>query len=169
MINCHGMKTNPDKDIWIINSMKDYNYNIRNYPVLLLISFLLHSSDIKVQTNIKLERFTLHGKPIDLLGFNGGSGPTSSTIGKIIHSGSMEPTDKLKDTGNYVHIEHGISFFKKIKNSNTIANVHKFALQYYTVWDSDVDSLENAPVELENFEQWLFKKLRVPRMYYDTI
>lgn len=156
MINCHGMQTSPEKDMWIINSMSGYNYSIRNYPVLLLIAFLLHSSGIKVQTNIKLNRFTLGGKPIKLLGFDK-SGPTTSTIGKIIHSGSMNPKDALKDTGNYVHIEHGISFFKSIKNSNTIANVHKIALSYYTAWNPKI-FLENAPVELEKFEQWLFSK-----------
>lgn len=156
IINCHGMRTRPDKDIWIINSMGNYNYKIRNYPVLLLIAFLLHSSGIKVQSNIKLDRFTLGGKPIKFLGFGGGSGPTSSTIGRIIHSGSMERKDRIRDTGNYVHMEHGITFFSKIKNSNTMANVHKIALQYYAAWDPETNSLTNAPVELEKFEQWLF-------------
>lgn len=156
MINCHGMRSRPDKDMWIINSMGGYNYKIRNYPVLLLIAFLLHGSGIKVQTNIRLDRFTLKGKPIKLLGFGGGSGPTSSTIGRIIHSGSMERKDRIRDTGNYVHMEHGISFFKKNKNSNIMANVHRFALQYYIAWNVGVNFLENAPAELEKFEQWLF-------------
>lgn len=155
-INLHGMQSSPDKDLWVINSLSRYNYNIRNYPVLLVIAFLLHFPKIKVQSTVELGRFTLNGKPIRLLDFNR-SGPVSSVIGRIIHSGSMDPKDNVVDNGRYVHNEHGISFASKIKNSNDVAMAHSIALKYYKAWDSS-HSLKNAPKALEDFEKWLFSK-----------
>lgn len=155
-INVHGMKTDPNRNTWVINSMSRYDYGIKNYPVLLLIAFLLHSK-IKVQTNVELDRFALNGKPINLIGFNK-VGPTSSVIGRIIHSQSMDPKSPIRDTGNFVHMENSISFASKKENSDNIANIHKIALNYYKTWNNDKHLLKNAPKELENFESWLFKK-----------
>lgn len=154
-INMHGMITNPDRNMWIINSMANYDYSIRNYPILLLIAFLLYYPEIKIQTNINLDRFTLNGKPMRLQGFER-SGPVSSVVGRIIHSSSIDLKDPVTDTGNFVHSEHSIGFVSKINNSNKISDSHSRALVYYKTWNSS-HSLDKAPNELKDFEKWLFQ------------
>jgi hypothetical protein len=158
VINCHGMGSKSFRDCWVINSMATYNYKIRNYPIILVISFLLYAPKIKVQNNVILNRFTLRGEKIGKVGPPDVYFPTSSVIGKIVHSKSAVPKTKPKDTGNYVHMEHGITFASSTRNSNMIAEVHKKALEYYVAWDPNYHNFENAPTELEKFEDWIYRR-----------
>ena len=152
-INFHGATTKPDRDLWAINSMSSYNTKIRNYAILFSI-VVVTKSKLKLQTSFNFKEFTFKGKPVNVVGFER-SGPTTSVIGKIIHSQSMNPKSKVKDTGNYLHSEHSISFANKTKNANEVSRLHQISLQYYLIWDSAIHDLSKAPKELAEFESWI--------------
>lgn len=155
VMNVHGMKSKPEKNIWAINSIGNNplvrNIKGKSYPILFMLA-LAQNKKFKCQTNYNWKDYK-HS----FTGFKRG-GPTTSVVGKITNSKRMDGRG-VKDLGRYIHSENGITFSNKDTTIKDLIEVHNLTMFYYKNWDNKIHSFEKMPSDITKFHFYFLNNI----------